>query len=233
MALKKAAQLLVYHVNKMQLRLAMRHLRSQAKKVTHQQIRHMSAFIGRVMMGFVARRKVATIRANLQRQRNALLLQERRRRAVVVFRAMARAACFVIRMRRIWHRRRALLFWAATAIQRTFRGVAARSSARRLKATRLLNLARSVTLLCVRLLSRARRSLTLRYKIAFVNEWMENIAQMEREKTQAFREQGSALTIGRAFRSYRMRVKLRKILYWQRIHHIVNIQKQVGTCYAD
>jgi hypothetical protein len=104
-----------------------------------------------------------------------------------------------------------------------------RVRARKLRAKKQLNAARVVVLLCVRLIGRTRRTLTLRHKIEFVNEWMENIAELERQRAEAFQQQGAALSIQKAFRCYRMRMKLQKILYWQRMHHIVNIQAHVRT----
>ena len=66
----------------------------------------------------------------------------------------------------------------------------------------------------------------LESKLLFVKQWMDNIKTLEVGKRLQLRRSGAALCIQAAYRTHRLRLFMRRMLYWHRMEIIMLVQKR-------
>jgi hypothetical protein len=91
---KRALQLLLYFVYSVKMRVVLGQWRQYSEAVQQQRRASAAASMNRLARGLLARRHVATIRANIARQRAAEQLHQRQRQAFINFSASKIALCY-------------------------------------------------------------------------------------------------------------------------------------------
>lgn len=218
----EAVNLLVYYVSTCKLKTAFARLREKIRHVVHARRMMAAITISRAYRQLRNLKYKADLRRNLDLQRSRMQLAEKQ----IQDRMNAKSARIsgLLRFRLI--RRRVKEKFAARRIQSLVRGIRARVLTMELREWRQRRECAAIAIQCSFRQHLARRRFVLESKLLFVKQWMENIKTLENGKKLELRRNGAAQRIQAAYRTHRLRLFMRRMLYWHRMEIVMLVQKR-------
>jgi hypothetical protein len=218
---------LAYHVGLGRLRAALCQLRRQTSLSREGLRRTAGAFLSRILWGHKARRRVHTLRRNLQLQREAQLLHQRVEERYAMYNKLRIfKTCFSYRSR-VKAALARLRMERALAIQCSFRIALAKA---RMGRVRRFYRLRSE---CARRVQTAYRRHAARRKVTFMRKY-DNVKQWEglqdmnrRERMLRHRQHGASYIVCRFIRAYLLKKRLSTLLYWHHFELAIHMQRVV------
>jgi len=229
---ERAIRLMMFYILEVQLKNSFTLLRDQTRRVTNARFVRAAAAVNRMGRGLIAR-QYARARARKVKDRNDYergTKYKRIRLENTKARVIQRALRLFTKMKAI---KRLLEFRrAATTIQRRARGTQGRDYARRVKLWRDWLKINSTMIQCSFRQHLARRKVVLYRKILHVRELMKQWEEIRKEKMRQLQHVGASNTIKRYYRAYKVWVKLKVIIFWNRWGKAISLQRFVRGYYS-
>lgn len=223
----KAVNMMMFYMVEVRLKGSFLKLKEQTRLASIARRERASRLLNRVGRGMLARADVRKLRRMVYsaREHERRTVETRSTEYRKAASCITRAIRLYTRMKIIRRRRRQRL--AATCIQRRIRGIIARVRVYRLQNWNEWLRLNAVKIQCMARQRFARRRAAVLRKIRTVKMWEADAAISQKMKAEHLRRVGAAAYIIHCYRAYKIRRKLKIIIYWHRVELAIVIQKWV------
>eukprot|EP00605_Chrysophyceae_sp_TOSAG23-4_P001444 GSChrysophyteH1.ASY1.ANO1.1572.1 assembled CDS len=222
---ERAIRLMMFYILEVQLKNSFTLLKDQTRRVSNARIEKAARIINRIGRGMIARamvrykKRILKERNELQHSSHYKLIKLQNKMAKVITRSIRLYGRLRVIKGKLKKRR------AATVIQRLARGVAGRKRAEEQRRWIAWLHWNATMIQCSFRQHLARRKVELYRKIEMVKGIMAEWEQIKKEKMLQLQLAGAANTIRHYYRGYKIRVKLKTIIFWNRWEKAISLQR--------